>query len=95
LSRLAEKGDGVVEIRPLSPQVGAEVAGVDISQPLPDDAFKTIDDAYNHYSVLVFRGQKLTPEQQIAFSRLFGELEVSPHTQFEPAKFRSRMGARR
>jgi taurine dioxygenase len=71
-----------MEIRPLSPQVGAEVIGVDISQPLPDDVFKTIDDAYNHYSVLVFRGQKLTPEQQIAFSRLFGELEVSPRTQF-------------
>ena len=71
-----------MEIRPLSPQVGAEVIGVDISHPLPDDVFKTIDDAYNHYSVLVFRGQKLTPEQQIAFSRLFGELEVSPRTQF-------------
>ena len=71
-----------MEIRPLSPQVGAEVIGVDISQPLPDDVFKTIDDAYNHYSVLVFRRQKLTPEQQIAFSRLFGELEVSPRTQF-------------
>ena len=71
-----------MEIRPLSPQVGTEVIGVDISQPLPDDVFKTIDDAYNRYSVLVLRGQKLTPEQQIAFSRLFGELEVSPRTQF-------------
>ena len=71
-----------MEIRPLSTQVGAEVIGVDISQPLPDEVFKTIDDAYNHYSVLVLRDQKLTPEQQIAFSRLFGELEVSPRTQF-------------
>jgi taurine dioxygenase len=71
-----------MEIRPLSPQVGAEVIGIDISQPLPGDVFKTIDAAYNHYSVLVFRGQELTPEQQIAFSRLFGELEVSPRTQF-------------
>jgi taurine dioxygenase len=62
--------------------MGTEVIGVDISQPLPDDVFKTIDDAYNHYSVLVLRGQKLTPEQQIAFARLFGELEVSPRTQF-------------
>jgi len=71
-----------MEIRPLSTQVGAEVIGVDISQPLPDDIFKTIDDAYNHYSVLVLRGQRLTPKQQIAFARLFGELEVSPRTQF-------------
>jgi alpha-ketoglutarate-dependent taurine dioxygenase len=58
---LQKKGEDLMEIRPLSPQVGAEVIGVDISQPLPDDVFKTIDDAYNHYSVLVFRGQKLTP----------------------------------
>jgi len=79
---LQKEGEDVMEIRPLSPQVGAEVIGVDISQPLSDDVFKTIDDAYNHYSVLVFRRQKLTPEQQIAFSRMFGELEVSPRTQF-------------
>ena len=71
-----------MEIRPLSKYVGAEIAGVDISKPLSDDVFKAIDDAYNHHSVLVFRDQKLTPEQQIAFSRRFGELEISPRTQF-------------
>src|SRR5262245_23069508 len=71
-----------MEIRPLSKHVGAEIGGVDISKPPPDDVFKAIDDAYNHYSVLVFRGQTLTPEQQIAFSRRFGELEISPRTQF-------------
>ena len=41
-----------------------------------------IDDAYNRYSVLVFRDQTLTPEQQIAFARRFGDLEISPRTQF-------------
>jgi taurine dioxygenase len=71
-----------MEIRPLSKHVGAEIGGVDISKPLPDDVFQQIDDAYNRHSVLVFRGQKLTPEQQIAFSRRFGELEISPRTQF-------------
>jgi taurine dioxygenase len=71
-----------MEIRPLSKHVGAEIGGVDASRPLSDDVFKTIDDAYNHYSVLVFRDQRLTPEQQIAFSRQFGELEISPRTQF-------------
>ena len=71
-----------MEVRPLSKHVGAEIRGVDVSKPLTDDIFKKIDDAYNYYSVLVFRDQKLTPEQQIAFSRLFGELEISPRTQF-------------
>ena len=49
---------------------------------LPDDILEEIDDAYNRYSVLVFRDQKLSPEQQIAFARRFGELEISPRTQF-------------
>src|SRR5258705_9849167 len=74
--------EGAMDIRLWSKQVGAEVVGVDVSKLLPADVFKTIDDAYNHHSVLVFRDQKLTPEQQIAFSRQFGELEVSPRTQF-------------
>ena len=71
-----------MDIRPLSKHVGAEIRGVDGSEPWSDDVFKKIDDAYNHYSVLVFRDQKLTPEQQIAFSRQFGELEISPRSQF-------------
>src|SRR3954454_1098597 len=71
-----------MKIQPLSKGVGAQISGVDVSQPLPDDVFKKIDDAYNRYSVLVFRDQKLTPEQQIVFSRRFGDLEISPRTQF-------------
>jgi len=71
-----------MQIRPLSKCVGAEIAGVDLSQPLADATFRQIDDAYNHHSVLVFRDQTLTPEQQIAFARRFGELEISPRTQF-------------
>jgi taurine dioxygenase len=71
-----------VQIKPLSKHVGAEIAGVDLARPLPDHVFRQIDDAYNRHSVLVFRDQKLTPEQQIAFSRRFGDLEISPRTQF-------------
>ena len=71
-----------LQIEPLSRHIGAEIKGVDISRPLPDDVFQTIDDAYNRHSVLVFRDQTLTPEQQIAFARRFGDLEISPRTQF-------------
>ena len=46
-----------MEIQPLSKYVGAEIKGVDISRPLPDDIFKRIDGAYNHHSVLVFRAR--------------------------------------
>jgi len=61
-----------MQIKPLSKHVGAEISGVNLAAPLPDDVFAKIDDAYNHYSVLVFRDQTLTPEQQIAFARRFG-----------------------
>src|SRR5712675_3120750 len=71
-----------MQVRPLSPHVGAEIDGVDVAADLPDDVFQEIDYAYNRYSVLVFRDQKLTPAQQIAFAHRFGELEVSPRTQF-------------
>jgi taurine dioxygenase len=71
-----------MQIKPLSKHVGAEIVGVDLATELPDDVFERIDDAWNRYSVLVFRDQKLTPEQQIAFSRRFGDLEISPRTQF-------------
>jgi len=71
-----------LQIIPLSKHVGAEIRGIDLATPLPDDVFEKIDDAYNRHSVLVFRDQKLTPEQQIAFARRFGELEISPRTQF-------------
>src|SRR5262245_21507563 len=79
--RFAANG-GTMQIRPLSKCVGAEITGVDLSRPLADETFRQIDDAYNHQSVLVFREQTLTPEQQIAFARRFGELEISPRTQF-------------
>jgi len=71
-----------MQIKPLSQHVGAEIVGVDLARPLSDDAFRQIEDAYDRYSVLVFRDQELTPEQQIAFARRFGELEISPRTDF-------------
>ena len=71
-----------MQIKPLSKHVGAEIIGLDVSKPLLDDVFRKVDDAYNQYSVLVFRDQTLTPEQQIAFARRFGDLEISPRTQF-------------
>jgi taurine dioxygenase len=67
-----------LHIEHLSEHVGAEISGVDLAADLPYGFFEEIDDAYNRYSVLVFRDQKLTPEQQIAFARRFGELEISP-----------------
>jgi alpha-ketoglutarate-dependent 2,4-dichlorophenoxyacetate dioxygenase len=68
----------VVRVRPLHPHVGAEITGVDLREPVPAEDFAAIETAFNRHAVLVFPGQPLTDEQQIAFSRNFGPLETSP-----------------
>jgi alpha-ketoglutarate-dependent 2,4-dichlorophenoxyacetate dioxygenase len=63
-------------IRPLHPVIGGEVDGVDLRQPLSDDDVAAINAGMDRFAVLVFPGQDLTDEQQIAFSRNFGDLEM-------------------
>lgn len=60
----------------LSQVIGAEMTGVDLAQPIPDGLFAKLREAWlANDGVLVLRDQKLTPDQHIAFSRRFGELE--------------------
>ena len=66
-----------IEAKRLSGSVGAEVAGVDLAN-LDDAAFTGIHAAFLEHHVLVFRDQKLTPDQQIDFGRMWGELFVHP-----------------
>jgi taurine dioxygenase len=65
-----------VEVRPNEAPVGVEILGVDLARELDDAAFEQIRDAYYHHSLLIFRGQDITPEQQIRFTRRFGELQL-------------------
>jgi len=55
----------------------ARVGGIDLSKPLDDGGFAQVRDAFNHYAVLVFPEQRISDDQQIAFSERFGPLEVS------------------
>ena len=55
----------------------AEIAGVDIARPIDDATWAEIRAAFEEHSVLVFRRTALDDETQIAFSRRFGELEIS------------------
>jgi len=61
----------------LSGALGAEVRGLDLAH-LSDEQFAAIRAAFLEHHVLVFREQRLTPEQQIAFGQRFGELHVHP-----------------
>ncbi len=69
-----------IEIRQLHPLFVGEVSGVDITQPLARADVAAIEDGMDRHAVLVFRDQQLTDEQQLAFSRNFGELEFTRGT---------------
>jgi alpha-ketoglutarate-dependent taurine dioxygenase len=61
-----------VSVHPISPSIGAEIAGVDISVPLSSDVVTAIRDALNTHHVIFFRDQSLSAEQQAEFARQFG-----------------------
>jgi taurine dioxygenase len=62
-----------IRVRPVSGALGAEIEGVNAAQTLPDEVIVEIRQALLDHVVVFFRGQKLTPTQQLAFARRFGE----------------------
>jgi len=65
----------MIIVNRIGKHLGAEIAGVDLAQPMDDNEFAKISKAFFDNEVVVFRNQKITPEQQIAFTRRFGVLE--------------------
>jgi taurine dioxygenase len=64
-----------MEINRLCLALGGEIRGLDVAQPLSDETFARVHQAWlEHDGVLVIRDQRLTPQQHIDFSRRFGEL---------------------
>ena len=71
-----------IEVVPVDAPVGAELRGVDLSQTFDDALFAEIEDAFNTYAVIFIRDQDITPAQQVAFSRRFGEIEINAFNKF-------------
>jgi taurine dioxygenase len=61
-----------VEVRPLSPALGAEVVGIDARDPLDPDLAAELQRLYDQYHLLLFRDQHLEAEQQERFASTFG-----------------------
>jgi taurine dioxygenase len=77
-ARLQQDFDIVAFDAPL----GAEVIGLDLSQPLSDNDFARIHRAHLDYHVVVFRDLRITPDELVAFSRRFGPLQSHVLRQF-------------
>jgi len=65
--------------RPLSPAIGAELIGADLTKP-DDTLIAEVRDALLRYKVVFFRDQEITRDQHLAFTGAFGELEIHPAT---------------
>jgi taurine dioxygenase len=67
-----------ISVTPLTPALGAEISNADVKS-LSDADFQTILQSWHRYSVLLLRGQHLTDDHLIDFSRRFGELDPPPN----------------
>lgn len=74
---------GQLDIRPLQPTIGAEIHGVDLSQPISDAIRDEIRAAVLQYKVVFFRDQDLTHDQHAAFAGRFGPLYTHPSTKHD------------
>jgi len=71
------------QVAPFDGPLGAAIVGLDLSKPLGERDFARIHRAHLLYHVLVFRDQRITPAQQVAFSRRFGPLQIHVLRQFQ------------
>ncbi len=67
-----------IRVKKLHPLIGAEVTGVSLAGPLNVETREAIKAAWSEHAVLVFPNQAITDEQQVSFTRHFGELEIFP-----------------
>lgn len=65
-----------LNLEPLHPLFVAEASGIDLTRPVDAATVRAIDEAMDRHAVLVFRGQPLTEDQQVAFASSFGRLDA-------------------
>ena len=65
----------MIQVKPMTQHIGAEISGVDLTTPLDDATFAQIANAFFKHEVVFFRNQKLKPGEQVEFTRRFGILE--------------------
>jgi taurine dioxygenase len=83
MATIAEPIDGRtqsngIEVIPRGARLGAEIRGVDWNRAVDRATAQAVHDALMRHKIVYFRGADITPEQQVAFGRLFGELTVHP-----------------
>ncbi len=80
----------MITVKKIREHLGAEISGVDLSQALDNDTFARIASAFFDNEGAFFRNPKLTPGEQVAFTRRFGVLEQHVRKESRPANHRPR-----
>jgi len=75
----APRPNDQLQTRPLSPALGAEIVGVDLSLPMSDELFEKVRQCWHDNVVILFRNQHLSEADQVRFAERFGPLAIS-HT---------------
>lgn len=73
-----QTGYQTIGVNSLTPHIGAEIQGIDLSKPLDNEQFSEVYRAWLDWKLVVFRDQHLTQDQHKAFGRRFGSLHVHP-----------------
>ena len=73
-----------ITLRQVGPCFAAEVDGIDMRKPLTPDEVAAVHDGMDRYAVLVFHDQRITDEQQLAFTRSLGDIEHAIGTSLRP-----------
>src|SRR6202795_5257269 len=69
-----------IEVAPITPRIGANVASVTLAKPLSNRLVEELHQALAEHQVLFFRDQPLDVEAHKGFGRYFGELHIHPST---------------
>ena len=78
----------MIQITPLTDAIGACIDGVDLSQPVSESVQQQIRDAFLEHAVVLFPGQAITHEQQLAAARIFGEQgQLHRPREFQPKAY--------
>jgi taurine dioxygenase len=67
-----------ISVHRLSGSIGAEIKGVDVAQ-MDDTGFRAVHQALLDHGVILFRDQRITPDQQVAFARRWGNIHTHPY----------------
>ena len=67
----------LIDIRPLSGAIGAEIHGVDLNKAISKEQFLEVKSAFGQYGVIFFRDQNLTPDKEITFAEYWGKININ------------------